>query len=420
MWQFQNFWQKLPKTYVLEIVSEIDKTSNMLMKRHLSINESIQWSFKDVLDIFSTTGQYLIKERASWSLVKTSTTKPPGQFWTSLSDEDEKCVKQMLGSQKLQNCTSTLKKLELLGDSMKDPKFANIIKKLYNPAQFQDPRILGNGKTWMTPFCWNGNDLHLMLRSWNRLSNFDFGNSTNFYGYKFCENVQQVVSDVGPCTTFNYGSIENLLISKNRKAGLKKESLLFPVNKSKEVFDSGILLVLDTFSFAWQKNRILDNEIYLDPNNKDNRFSSPYMNDLRILFHNDKEVPMFYDREVQPILLKYDEPSGGYGGEFSSVQAHKILVSAKIQKTSKILEENALEKRNCKLVSENEGLRWFTEYSEKNCLFECKSRLARNACGCLPMWMMDYLPSKDLQETSTCNIEVRDIQHTSFHCNSQK
>ena len=65
--------------------------------------------------------------------------------------------------------------------------------------------------------------------------------------------------------------------------------------------------MLDTSSFGWIKQRIFDNEKFSKQNSEDYRFSSPYMNDLRVLIHNKEDI-----REAKEIQLKYDEPSNFY------------------------------------------------------------------------------------------------------------
>ena len=70
------------------------------------------------------------------------------------------------------------------------------------------------------------------------------------------------------------------------------------------------------------------------------------------------------------------------------------------------MEKKSISERNCKLQTETEGLRWFTTYTEKNCLFECKTRIAKTLCRCFPVWMMEFMDPQERLETSVCNIEV--------------
>ena len=127
------------------------------------------------------------------------------------------------------------------------------------------------------------------------------------------------------------------------------------------------------------------------------------VNDVRIMFHNSRDIPMFYDNQAAEILLTYDEPDYRH---HTALQVYKYLVSAEERKISKEVARKSLSSRKCKLRTETEGLKWFTKYTEKNCLFECKARIAQSSCGCFPVWMMDYLGQGEGVDISVCTSEV--------------
>ena len=393
-------WIKYPRLYVHDLFTEIDKTSSQLMRRNLSIDKSIDWSFKDILDIFSTKGKYLIQERSSWSKVKYNTSKPPSQFWTSLNKVDEICIRNF---SERKECEQTSKKIQILTSHFQSPLFNPIFNKLFQPGKFEDPYVKGNAKTRSVPFCWTGKELEKMKKRWNRLLNYNFPEGRRFYGYKFCENVQQVVSDLGLCATFNPGPL--LMGEKS----VEDENPLYPVRKSKDFFENGILLVIDTSSFGLMKNQVLDT--FRQSNNDDEdedeeAFSSNLMNDIKVLIHSRSDVPMFYDQEARPIRLDYDEPTSIFDEKFQSIQAHRIFITAEVYESSANVEKKKVSARGCRLKDEIDGLRWFKQYSEKNCLFQCKMRILNEKCGCFPLWMKTILDRNDKFSFKICDMQV--------------
>ena len=93
-----------------------------------------------------------------------------------------------------------------------------------------------------------------IIFNWNKFSNYDFPKNALFYGYNFCENVQQIVSDLGRCTTFNPWPLSE----KNKTISSGKIELNYPVNKSKEFFENGMMIIIDTAAFGLMKSRVLD------------------------------------------------------------------------------------------------------------------------------------------------------------------
>ena len=192
-----------------------------------------------------------------------------------------------------------------------------------------------------------------------------------------------------------------LLTAKKGKEETEKLELHYPEEESKTPFEKGILLIVDTSSFGMFKTKIVDDKNSNDPNPKTLKLSTLKGNALRILLHNSKEIPMFYDRKVENILLK-----NVHDAEAESVKSYKILVHADKKKLSKDLESKPIDQRKCTLQTELSGLKWFSIYSETNCLFECKAKLAEETCKCLPFWMTNYFHETDLHELTICNIQV--------------
>ena len=140
-----------------------------------------------------------------------------------------------------------------------------------------------------------------------------------------------------------------------------------------------------------------------------------------IMLHNKNEVPTFLGPHSLKLIINTRK-------RLSCLAAAQFWLqfSAKKITMNERLKTFGSAERKCRFVNENEGLKLFTNYSQGNCLFECKLEMARDLCGCIPWFVgntvdpvCDLFGNKCFEQATLKiieNIDFNDKDHLPCNC----
>ena len=99
--------------------------------------------------------------------------------------------------------------------------------------------------------------------------------------------------------------------------------------------------------------------------------------------------------DYESTVLKLDLPtSSGI-----SLATFRLRVKPSMMTADNAVKGKRLSLRKCLFPDESQKLAYFNVYTEKNCLFECRLNLARQACGCLPWYL-----TMDTSNSPVCGV----------------
>ena len=99
--------------------------------------------------------------------------------------------------------------------------------------------------------------------------------------------------------------------------------------------------------------------------------------------HPYNEIPHFLSGKDFQVKMSDTTKSSYYARDSS------VMFSVQGTQTDGSLKNSySISKSRCKFEDENEDMNYAKEYSEANCLFECKLEIVHNFCGCLPWFLL--------------------------------
>ena len=417
---------KTEKKYIEELNKELKSVTENIF------NINNPFSLKDIMDIMTTKGIYTMKEKATWNkksdertaclrnasvtyteasytvdyrkiLDNPAVNPNPQAQWSSLSPLDEKCfmkinTKTNFSSvcNNIKECFEYCSKTNQFLMKTKRENWLDIMSHASHPPTFQEPNVKSRSLTWLLPFCMVGKKLLTVINTIKRGENYPFENKP-FFGYQFCMDAKLMISDYGLCTTFNFPDYKDFLSSNvalNRHGSLSADKWvpIYPEKTVSDLFEEGILLILDSWAVEEYIMRLMDNDVGL--NDRGTPLESLAMNYFKVVLHDKNEIPMFHSHDASYIYL--DQPK--FPTDQSSVKVYKTRIDAEKREADARVKRHPVSERQCKFEDEIEGLHFFTVYSKQNCMFECKLRVAEKNCGCVP-W--DFPAAEN---TKICNI----------------
>ena len=228
------------------------------------------------------------------------------------------------------------------------------------------------------PFCFAGRQVTNILEKIDIQGKFEHPTGPR-YGYSFCQNTQMTYTDLGICTTLNYQpeTVIRQGMSMLTVPGTAQGKLEYPQMADRAVYKDGLILVLDSWSF----NDIVSptHDTVKKSFNIQNRvIQSSRMNNFKALLHSGLETPMMMHAKNFPISLENDNLYP------KSLRTFFTTVRVEVQDADENIRNIDVGKRRCRFEDEVYGLEIFSAYSEQNCIFECRLRLSRAKCGCVP------------------------------------
>ena len=408
----QNAKSNFPPETSNAYVKEINQQLKVFMQNQFQTDTP--YGLQDLMDMMTTTGIYSMKEKATYNkhisarkqlkadLNYSSSAKlthidyyPSIQQWTSLSPEDEKCFENVDVRANFStvcthypDCTEYCKKIDKVLQTTSRIVWQKIMSDINHPAVFKPADSRSRPLTWLIPFCFHGRGLYSMFNQLSPGQNVNFSKNQLHYGYSFCNNAKQTITDEGVCTTFNspdysqlYSESMNVLERSHDQSYNWKE--IYPEETISRTYEEGILLVLDSWTFEGFYRRNRDESLLL--NGRETSLESFESNNYKIILHDKNEVPNFksYETTVIPLV----EPARSLNEmqmTVDSVKAYKVRIDAEVRDAEENVRSKTVAKRNCKFHDEISDLVFFKVYSRQNCLFECKIKIAARTCGCTP------------------------------------
>ena len=233
----------------------------------------------------------------------------------------------------------------------------------------------------MLPFCFVGTDIEKISTGLNEEEDFLFSSRFQYQNFSkvFCQRARQTYTDMGICTAVNVPN--NKLLVRQQFSRLGKnmsniKGLLFPQRASRKVFDDGLLLILDSWAFNGlvTKNHV---NVKILRAQKDHVLQSAEMNNFKAVLHNSNEIPALLSPDTFSVKLKKSK-------EALSVQSFFTKVKVEAYDAQDGIRGVDFHKRQCRFEDEVEGLEMFSTYSEQNCLYECRLKVATIHCHCVP------------------------------------
>ena len=419
--------------YMKEIDEQMkDVAGDIFMTNNVSL------SIRDLMETMTTTGIYTMKEKATWnqhlerteSLQRQIDNKSTSgslrfslarQFslpenypsarkqWTSLSSEDEECFKNIdvdtdfsMVCSNLPECINFCTKMDKLLKGNSRSVWQKLLIDTSHPAAFEPTTKTSRQVTWLVPFCFYGGQLYNMINKLKLRQNFEFDRSKPYYGYKFCKEAKQVITDDGVCTTFNFPDYSDFYTDSMNVLNVSEEPTtpwkeIYPEKTISWKFEEGIALVLDSWAFEGYHTRSRDEKLLF--NKRGTPLESSESNQFKVILHDKNEVANFYSHETSIVSLtvpSYDKETQLKTVE--SIKAFKVRIDAELKSAETDVKGSPVSQRGCKFEDETSGLMFFKKYSKQNCLFECKIKVAKKHCSCVP-W--NYPAT---QQDKVCNI----------------
>ena len=414
----------LPLQTIIGYNIEIDKELKYSLENILSI-KNVPWNIKDAMDMAITNGLYTIHRKASWKtkLIKRNRgiteiitmrnnkrtsnalqrkkmirlSDPdefpiPSKYWTSLSEKNSDCLLSIQPETDLsrickthKNCTEFCHHLDTVMNKSLVVKWYEILEQVNHPSRFQESTDKSRALTWLLPFCFSKKELYNKFDQLKQRRNYNF-TEDNYYGYEFCRDAKQMYTDTGICTTFNFPDYSDFMersasvfFQRGPNNSTQSWVPLYPGKAIAEMFEDGILLILDSWAFDNYYTYIQDEDLGFSK--RGTPLESIELNNFKVVLHDKNEVPMIFDHENTILSLNHPATMQEY---LLSVKSYQSKIDAEIDDADDDVKSQSLHKRQCKFPEEKKGLVFFKKYSEKNCLFECKLQVARKICQCVP------------------------------------
>ena len=172
---------------------------------------------------------------------------------------------------------------------------------------------------------------------------------------KFCDSFVQVPSDVGVCIS---GAMNTADIF---------ESDIFGGNWNSRKIKGGTYSSSSTF--------------ILDIGNVDTSHSFLRSNDTLL---NEIEMQIHPINELAQILHEPNQDHSTRSFTLKERREYTFEVTIDGRIITDNFRELTIDQRKCKLKKEVDQNSWFMHYSKRQCKFMCRTKLAYNACGCIP------------------------------------
>ena len=387
-------------TFPLSMVVGYTEEINQVLSEVSIGNEVLNsgwWGFRDFIDMMTTTGRQVVGNKAGWyrnlnntgNFVAKNDAVNTILYWSSLAPDHEACLSlldQMPGDKLCQQaiCKSFC---NAESETLSANSAGLLQKVLGRTVQLATmgggPDIQPGG---VVPFCFHGKKLFKMLEILKRGQNFPH---KSLMKNSFCTKARLTLTDQGICTTYNLPSykiykrsVKDILKNVNSdNKDLSTQQLLYPPQLPSDPYEMGVLLVLDTWAVSGFKTTVRDSSFGLSP--KGTPLESESNNNVKILLHGHNQVPMFNDYASTVISLNIDDP---LWKQKPSVASFRVKIKAWLASAEGKVKEKDLSVRQCMFPDETHGLSYFDVYTQKNCQFECKLRLAEKRCGCIPWY----------------------------------
>ena len=239
------------------------------------------------------------------------------------------------------------------------------------------------------PFCFAGRQVTDMVEKLDPQQSFELPKGVK-YGYNFCQHAKRTYSDLGICTSLSYGPKTNVRkgvssLTSGASGSPSSPEYPQPAEEGRRVFEDGLLLVID--SWAFEDIVLATHTSVSDSGGKGSKRSggnsmqqSVGMNNFQVLLHGPQEAPLMLHRQNYPLSLSKD----GRDKDSADLPTFFTRVKVEVQDADENIKSVDLKKRKCRFEDETEGLEIFSVYTEHNCFFECRLKLARAKCNCVP------------------------------------
>ena len=399
---------EIPADTMMESVEEINFHLSKILAQELG-GKNITWSLKDALDMMTIKGFQTMKGKAKhlaklnerlrdWENLMKSNDEEMivmtalihfgahysgllAESWTSLSDKDIACIENieefddLPGYCEKEICKGFCRQLKLVAQIFSNDRLAQLLINTSHPPNYKTPT---QHNKWLLPFCWIGKQISPFMDTLKKDVNYNFPNKS-FYGYKFCDVGQLTYTDLGICTSINHPGVDHYLKKDYTSKFLQETQShnwtpYYPMKTSTETFEDGLMLILDTWAFNFLNTRSRDRQV--GNQERGTLLDSKKLNNIKIIVHNQDEFPTAMDVERYVLELEKkdrDIPVSYY-----------TTVGVEVHDADEAIRGVDVAKRKCRFEDETDGMEMFHRYSERNCIFECRHRIAKKRCKCVP------------------------------------
>ena len=385
---YKHLYLSVPPSSLQDFAKELNHATRDMLAEILRINSS-SWSLKDAMDIITTSGMYTLQEKAKWSEKQNSVF----DYLSSLTNEEENCIKFLKPDDDFKQichqnvCRIFCENAKKIYNQATIPHWYRLLRLANHPSVFHRSDKATQPLTWLIPFCFHGDSLYNTANSLSASKNVDIF-PKDLYGYTFCDNARQMVTDEGLCTTFNPPKLKDYLkedpskiVKEDQFNDNKFGQSIFTEDVISKRFDDGLLLILDSWSFQDYVTPRRDRQLGL--NAKGTLLESPEKNMFRIILHDQHEVPTLHSAMTYSVNFKHVAKMA-YQHVAHSPRALYIEFDVEMNDADDEIRYLPISKRQCRFGDESEELKYFNVYRRENCLFECKIKVAKQVCNCTP------------------------------------